>query len=171
MLAQAKDMSRKAIKARLWGGTKVRVIPISSPLSDAQAKIAALEKQITELRDPPRDRVPYKAILTAVAEYYNLTIEELLSENRSYHITRPRQIAMYIGSKMSKLSLAEIGRRTGDKDHTTVLHAVRVVGRRRAENEVIDHQIKTLCRQLRCVSPANGQKQCNSPNIATSTQQ
>ena len=45
------------------------------------------------------------------------------------HLARPRQIAMYLAKKMTTRSLPEIGRRFANRDHTTVIHAVKTITR------------------------------------------
>lgn len=62
-----------------------------------------------------------------VAKHYNVSKQDLLSMRRTRSIVRPRQIAMYLSKEMTSRSLPEIGRRFGNRDHTTVLHAVRKI--------------------------------------------
>jgi len=62
-----------------------------------------------------------------VCDRYNLKISDLNSARRSRSIARPRQIAMYLAKKLTTLSLPEIGRNFGGKDHTTVIHAIKKV--------------------------------------------
>jgi len=59
------------------------------------------------------------------AEFYKLEIRDLHSKERSRRVARPRQIAMYLSRELTMRSLPEIGRRFGNRDHTTVLHACR----------------------------------------------
>ena len=53
----------------------------------------------------------------------------MLSQRRSRPLARPRQIAMYLSKKLTTRSLPEIGRRFANRDHTTVIHAVKTIGR------------------------------------------
>ena len=63
----------------------------------------------------------YKKI---VADYYSISLEELVSKKRSRNISYPRQIAMYLLRDVTDMSLPKIGNDFGGRDHTTVLHAV-----------------------------------------------
>lgn len=63
-------------------------------------------------------------IIAEVCERYRLSKTELLSKCRKAHIVLPRQISMYLCRTMAMKSLPEIGRRHGDRDHTTVFWAV-----------------------------------------------
>ena len=51
----------------------------------------------------------------------------MLSQRRSRPLARPRQIAMFLAKKMTTRSLPEIGRRFANRDHTTVIHAVKTI--------------------------------------------
>ena len=63
-------------------------------------------------------------ILRKVADHYTLRMSDLLSARRARAVARPRQVAMYLAKQLTSRSLPEIGRRFGNRDHTTVLHAV-----------------------------------------------
>ncbi|HET6603103.1 MAG TPA: chromosomal replication initiator protein DnaA [Xanthomonadaceae bacterium] len=65
-------------------------------------------------------------IQKAVADYYQLRIADLTSKRRSRSIARPRQLAMALAKELTEHSLPEIGEAFG-RDHTTVLHACRVI--------------------------------------------
>lgn len=83
------------------------------------------------LRDLVRNteprRVKIEDIQRIVSKHYNVSKADLLSARRTRTIVRPRQIAMYLAKVMTPRSLPEIGRRFGNRDHTTVLHAVRKI--------------------------------------------
>ena len=83
-----------------------------------------------------------------VADYYGLRLSDLLSERRAREVARPRQIAMYLAKKMTPRSLPEIGRRFGNRDHTTVMHAVKKVEELRGQDREIDSDVATLARLL-----------------------
>jgi chromosomal replication initiator protein len=66
-------------------------------------------------------------IQKTVADYYQLRLSDLLSMNRSRSLARPRQMAMALAKELTEHSLPEIGDAFGGRDHTTVLHACRVI--------------------------------------------
>ncbi len=66
-------------------------------------------------------------IVDIVADHFSLTPQEIYSKNRSKNIAYPRQIAMYMCRKYLNMSLVDIGKAIGDKDHTTVMHAVKKI--------------------------------------------
>jgi chromosomal replication initiator protein len=72
-------------------------------------------------------RVTIEEIKRKVADHFQLKVADLESPNRSRSIVRPRQIAMYLSRVLTPRSFPEIGKRFGDRDHTTVMHAVTTV--------------------------------------------
>jgi len=66
-------------------------------------------------------------IQNLVASHFNLNIHELLSPRRSRSLARPRQIAMYLAKQYTTNSLPDIGRKFANRDHTTVIHAVKKI--------------------------------------------
>ncbi len=68
-----------------------------------------------------------ESIQNLVASHFNLNIQELLSPRRSRSLARPRQIAMYLAKQHTTNSLPDIGRKFSNRDHTTVIHAVKKI--------------------------------------------
>jgi chromosomal replication initiator protein len=66
-------------------------------------------------------------IQKTVADYYQLRMADMLSKRRTRSLARPRQMAMALAKDLTEHSLPEIGDAFGGRDHTTVLHACRVI--------------------------------------------
>ena len=62
-----------------------------------------------------------------VADYFKISIEDLKSKKRNADIAFPRQIAMYLSKQLTGLSLKDIGKEFGGKDHSTVIYAIKKV--------------------------------------------
>lgn len=71
--------------------------------------------------------VTLEEIQKKVANYYNLRSGDMHSAKRTKAIARPRQVAMYLGKKLTSRSFPEIGKSFGGRDHTTVMHAVKTI--------------------------------------------
>ena len=84
-------------------------------------------------------------IQNVVSNYFNIALSEMLSQRRSRPLARPRQIAMYLAKKMTTRSLPEIGRRFANRDHTTVIHAVKTITRL----SEIDDEMKKNINQIK----------------------
>ena len=89
-------------------------------------------------------------IQNIVSNYFNIQLSEMLSQRRSRPLARPRQIAMYLAKKMTTRSLPEIGRRFANRDHTTVIHAVKTITRLSEQDDEMKkniNQIKSLLQE------------------------
>jgi chromosomal replication initiator protein len=84
-------------------------------------------------------------IQNTVANFFNISLSEMLSQRRSRPLARPRQIAMYLAKKLTTRSLPEIGRRFANRDHTTVIHAVKTITRLSEK----DHEMKKNIEQIK----------------------
>jgi chromosomal replication initiator protein len=87
-------------------------------------------------------------IQKTTAEYFKTRVSELLSKRRSRSITRPRQIAMALSKDLTNHSLPEIGEAFGGRDHTTVLHACRVIAGLRKQEQRVEEDYNNLLRIL-----------------------
>ena len=72
-------------------------------------------------------RVTIEEIQKRVAEHWGLRVTDMTSSRRARTVARPRQVAMYLAKQFTDRSLPEIGRMFGNRDHTTVMHAVKRV--------------------------------------------
>lgn len=79
-----------------------------------------------------------------VAHRYGITVVELLGTSFKPRYARPRQIAVYVASQTTRLSLHQLAAAFGRHCHTTILHAIRVVERRREKYPALDQEIKSL---------------------------
>lgn len=102
-------------------------------------------------------RVTVEEIKRVVAGYYSVRIQDMDGPRRTRNLVRPRQTAMYLAKTMTPRSYPEIGRRFGDRDHTTVMHAVRQIERLQAADPVLADEIEQLRRMIKeGVPPPNG---------------
>jgi chromosomal replication initiator protein len=69
-------------------------------------------------------RVTIEEIQKRVAEHWSIRLTDMSSARRARAVARPRQVAMYLAKQLTSRSLPEIGRKFGNRDHTTVMHAV-----------------------------------------------
>ncbi|MDO4680969.1 MAG: chromosomal replication initiator protein DnaA [Aerococcus sp.] len=73
--------------------------------------------------ESPKATPSIAKIQEIVANYYDVTVDDLIGKKRKRQIVVPRQIAMYLAREITEASLPKIGQEFGGKDHTTVLHA------------------------------------------------
>jgi len=99
------------------------------------------------LRNAQR-RITIDEIQRAVSSHFEVKQIDLISERRAVAIARPRQIAMYLAKRLTTRSLPEIGRKFGNRDHSTVIHAVRRIEDLRSKDVEIDGAVRALMRSL-----------------------
>jgi chromosomal replication initiator protein len=92
--------------------------------------------------------VTIENIQRTVAEYYKIKVADLLSKRRNRSVTRPRQLAMALAKELTNHSLPEIGDAFGGRDHTTVLHACRMIAELRQSETDLDEDYTNLLRIL-----------------------
>ncbi|HIF61646.1 MAG TPA: chromosomal replication initiator protein DnaA [Candidatus Pelagibacter sp.] len=117
----------------------------------AFSKINTKPPNIYECKKILKDFVTYnnksisiESIQNIVAAHYNLNINEMLSPRRSRSLARPRQIAMYLAKQNTTKSLPEIGRNFSNRDHTTVIHAVKKIEELIKKDNEIKHNINEI---------------------------
>lgn len=101
---------------------------------------------------PPAANTTVAAIQRKTCEFYRIDMREMLSPNRCRRIARPRQIAMVLTRKLTSLSLPEIGRHFGHRDHTTVLAAKKRIAKLCAESADFRREVEVLSQS--CATPA-----------------
>ena len=93
-------------------------------LTNAQITLSlaeqALKDQLVD-NQKPEITVPY--IQQIVAAHYNITTTDLSGRKRTQSIVLPRQIAMYLSRKLLDVSLPDVGKYFGGRDHSTVIHS------------------------------------------------
>jgi chromosomal replication initiator protein len=92
--------------------------------------------------------VNVEIIQKLVASHFNLNIQELLSPRRSRSLARPRQIAMYLAKQHTTNSLPDIGRKFSNRDHTTVIHAVKKINELIKKDSDIRESVNELKKKL-----------------------
>jgi len=85
-------------------------------------------------------RVSDSQILKTVAEFFNVSVEDLVSHNRRKEVVLPRQIAIYLLRDISELSYPYIGEKLG-RDHTTAIHSYEKISREINRNPALNQKI------------------------------
>ena len=85
------------------------------------------QETLRDLLRAQQQAVSISNIQKTVADYYQLRMADLLSKRRTRSLARPRQMAMALSKELTEHSLPEIGDAFAGRDHTTVMHACKVV--------------------------------------------
>jgi len=89
-----------------------------------------------------------ETIQEAVADYYQLSVEDMKGKRRDKHIVFPRQVAMYIVREETPSSLPVIGQAFGGRDHTTALHSIDKIANELKEDERLRYEIQAIRERL-----------------------
>ncbi len=125
-------------------GALIKVTAFASiteqPCSYELAKRVLADVITSTIRAP----ITVGTILEAASELFNIPVDQIIGGSRRRNLVDARQIAMYVTRNATDLSYPEIGRAFGDRDHTTVIHAVRKIEHHMTERKEIFDQVQDL---------------------------
>ena len=105
-------------------GALTKIVALSK-LNKKEITIELAEEALKDLISPGEVKnITPEYIVSMVAEQYEVSPEEIISQKRSRNIARPRQVVMYLCRNMLNIPLQEVGRALGGRDHTTIMHGV-----------------------------------------------
>ncbi len=128
-------------------GCLVRVLALGSLLHQ-EITLAMAEEVLQHYVNPEPDQMTPERILAAVSDRFGVKIDVLCGQRRTQTIALPRQVAMYLMRQLTDLSLAEIGRAFGGRDHTTVLYACEKIGRLIRVDNLLGEKVNGLISTL-----------------------
>ena len=117
-------------------------------LTGQPVSLQLAEEQLTDILSANRRRITIDEIQRTVCQFYRVDRSEMASKRRARAVVRPRQVAMYLAKVLTPRSYPEIGRKFGGRDHSTVIHAVRLIEDLRTRDADMDGDVRTLLRQL-----------------------
>ncbi|MFG3656509.1 chromosomal replication initiator protein DnaA [Streptomyces sp. NPDC047706] len=143
--------SRISRNIRELEGALIRVTAFAS-LNRQPVDLGLTEIVLKDLIPGGEDSTPEitsTAIMSATADYFGLTVEDLCGSSRGRQLVTARQIAMYLCRELTDLSLPKIGALFGGRDHTTVMHADRKIRNLMAERRSIYNQVTELTNRIK----------------------
>ena len=84
-----------------------------------------------------------------VCEHFALKLSDMKAKKRTKEVALPRQVAMYLSKQLTSLSLNDIGKNFGGKDHATVIYACKQVEERKMKDDVFGRMIESLLRKIK----------------------
>lgn len=109
--------------------------------------IAIKELQNIITPDKPKEITP-QLIIEVVSEHFQISLDQMISKNRSKDIARPRQIAMYLCKNMTDTPLDSIGALLGGRDHSTIIHGVQKISDGYESDENTKNLIDTIKKKI-----------------------
>jgi hypothetical protein len=93
-------------------------------------------------------KITIDAIKRVVCNHYGISHSDIISPRRDKKVGRPRMVAIYLSREFTEFGLPTIGRRFGNRDHTTALHSIRRMADLIMTDPVIAADVKSLSEQL-----------------------
>jgi chromosomal replication initiator protein len=95
-----------------------------------------------------RKPINVERIQVLVADYYNVTLDDMKGKRRDKHIVFPRQVAMFLVREETPSSLPAIGKAFGGRDHTTALHSIEKIANELKEDERLRYEVQAIRERL-----------------------
>lgn len=129
-------------------GALIRIIAFAS-FHNRQISLELANEVLKDVISSSKtNRVSIPFIQQAVADFFNLQIEDLKAQRRTKNVTYPRQIAMYLVRELTDYSLPKIGEEFGGRDHTTVIHSYEKIQDLIKNDAEVDRIVKNLIHKI-----------------------
>jgi chromosomal replication initiator protein len=117
-------------------------------LNNTRPTIEQVKTVLVGVASAKKRVISVKKLMEVVADFYNITLEDLLRQSRRKEFVKPRQVAMYLMREQLENSFPSIGEHFGGRDHTTVMHAVDKIGKLVLEKESLKQEVDLLVNKL-----------------------
>ena len=125
-------------------GTLNKILAYRDLLGD-KVDEEAVGRAVRDMLKKSNEYVPSPSvIIDYICKYYNLEEDVLRGQSRGREIVNARQIAMYLIRRMTNLSLVDIGKEFGGRDHTTVLHSLDKVEKQMRSEPAFAETVKEI---------------------------
>ena len=140
--------SRVPTNIRELEGCLTRVVAFAS-VTKRPLDVDLAREVLKDIPETPSTRVTIDLILTAVAETTGISVTEITGDKRSRAIVESRHLAMYLARDLTDASLPKIGERMGNRDHTTVLHAVDKIAKLMQKDREMYNRVQRLTSKVK----------------------
>lgn len=140
--------SRVPSNIRELEGCLTRVVAFAS-VTKRPIDVELTREVLKDIPETPSTRVTIDLILSAVAEATGISVTEITGDKRSRPIVESRHLAMYLARELTDASLPKIGERIGNRDHTTVLHAVEKIGKLMQQDREMYNRVQRLTSKIK----------------------
>jgi chromosomal replication initiator protein len=127
-------------------------VPTVKSISEIMRKLGdeplPLVKEEVGFTPAPSHAVGFQDVLDGVSRYYSVSVSDMLGQSRVREILIPRQVAMYMGKKHLRMSYVRLGETFSNRDHTTVMNAVRKIEGKIEDDPQLLREVRTLEREV-----------------------
>ncbi|SFQ22215.1 chromosomal replication initiator protein [Lachnospiraceae bacterium XBB1006] len=119
-------------------------------LQNTKITLEIAQKELQNIISPDKPKeITAQLIIEVVSDHFQISMDQMISKNRSSEIARPRQIAMYLCMNMvSEVSLGSVGALLGGRDHSTIIHGVKKIADEIEKDETMAATIETIKKKI-----------------------
>lgn len=123
----------------------VRKLLLLTNVRNCDIDLSLAREVVAEMVPSIKKRVNLEAIVHAVANHFSVDEEKILEEGRgTKEVAQARQVAMYLMKQLTHLSLKSVGIRFGNRDHSTVVHAIKTVEKSMQDDPSFKRAVENL---------------------------
>lgn len=138
---------RVELNVRLLEGALTKLVS-ESQIGGRRLTLETAREVLEGASNVPTKPLQVSDILDVVSKHYGVRLSDLIGRKRSRSVSYPRQMGMYLARRLTPLSLEEIGVHFGGRDHSTVLHADKVIEASKQHDKETAETLSLLTRKL-----------------------
>ncbi|MFH1572264.1 MAG: helix-turn-helix domain-containing protein, partial [Gemmatimonadota bacterium] len=123
-------------------------------VNQVELNVEAARKIVQQRLPAESSHLSIESIQRIVAHHFDLTPELLIGKTRKQEVASPRQIAMFLAKRLTNSPLKVIGLHFGNRDHSTVIHAIQVVTKKCAADPSFARVVEALTDQINSQRPS-----------------
>ena len=129
-------------------GALTKIVAFSR-LKKRELNLLLAEEALQDIISPNEKKViTAELIVEVVAEHHNITPADIYSKDKSRSVSYPRQIVMYLCRRLTDMSVTDIGKTLGNRDHSTVLHGYDKVSGDIEQDQALHNTIDVLIKKI-----------------------
>ena len=128
-------------------GALTKIIAYSK-LTSSPITLPFAENVLHDLFDEAQREITPDMIIKIVAEHFNVPVTDIISKKKSQDISYPRQIIMYLCRTLTDVALSLIGKKLGNRDHTTIIHGYEKIQKELQDNEKVQNDVEILKKKI-----------------------
>lgn len=129
-------------------GALTKIVALSR-LKNREVNVVLAEEALKDLISPnDKKDITVELIIDIVGEHFNISSSDIMSTKKSRNLSYPRQICMFLCRELTDISLKDIGKKLGNRDHTTVLHGITKIQTDLATDSSLSNTIEILKKKI-----------------------
>ena len=129
-------------------GSLIRILACSS-LACQEINVDMAGSVLKDIiKGSPKKKMDIRTIQRTVAQHFDIPVDSMKAKTRVSRVVRARQVAISIARELTDLSLVQIGKQFGGRDHSTILHACKKIDRETESDASLKRKIQTIKSEL-----------------------